>query len=311
VDLESLWATLDDRLLPLLRSYRERLPTLDVSVKADKTLLSEADLAAQELIVESILEIFPDSGFVAEEDDQPLPRHGSPLWIIDPIDGTSQFVDPLGREYCSVVCRLDEGTPTGAYVLAPELGTDTSPISIHWSAEHVTVNGMPAVSLPQRSTPRRASVTRSKNSMARLYESELESIGSQLKLRTTSQTVDMIRTCLDLSEWTGTSASQFDLFYRRDQKLWDGAAGIGLAGAMGRLARPTHPLRRNFCLTFDPDERWRVGRRDPRCHPGDQGYPSGAPGRRRPPAQQSSPVAEVGTSAARWQVVDFTGTGPP
>jgi 3'(2'), 5'-bisphosphate nucleotidase len=237
VDLESLWTTLDERLLPVLQSYRERLPTLDVSVKADKTLLSEADLAAQKLIVEAILESFPGSGFVAEEDDQPMPRQGTPMWVIDPIDGTSQFVDPLGREYCSVVCRLDEGTPTGAYVLAPELGTDGSPIIIHWSDGHVTVNGRPAVSLPQRSTPRRASVTRSKNSAPRPYESELASVGSEMKLRTTSQTVDMIRTCLDLSEWTGTSDPQFDLFYRRDQKLWDGAAGIGLAGVMGRLAR--------------------------------------------------------------------------
>jgi 3'(2'), 5'-bisphosphate nucleotidase len=187
--------------------------------------------------VESILEVFPNSGFVAEEDDQPLPRQGTPMWVVDPIDGTSQFVDPSGREYCSVVCRLDEGIPTGAYVLAPELGAAGSPISIHWADGHVTVNGKPAVSLPRRSTPGRASVTRSKNSPPRPYENVLESIGSQLKLRTTSQTVDMIRTCLDLSEWTGTSDAQFDLFYRRDQKLWDGAAGIGLAGAMGRLAR--------------------------------------------------------------------------
>jgi 3'(2'), 5'-bisphosphate nucleotidase len=257
VDLESLWITLDERLLPVLRGYREQLPTLGVSLKADKTLLSEADLAAQQLIVESILEVFPDSGFVAEEDDQSLPRQGTPMWVIDPIDGTSQFVDPLGREYCSVVCRVDEGAPTGAYVLAPELGANGSPISIHW-AGHVTVNGKPATSLPQRSTPVRASVTRGKGSSPRSYENELVRSGCAMKLRTTSQTVDMIRACLDLSEWTGTPDAQFDLFYRRNQKLWDGAAGIGLAGAMGRLARTgadeaLFPVTAEFLTQQEPE----------------------------------------------------------
>lgn len=42
-----LWATLDERLLPMLRSYRQRLPTLHVTEKADSTLLSEADLAVR------------------------------------------------------------------------------------------------------------------------------------------------------------------------------------------------------------------------------------------------------------------------
>lgn len=174
MDLESLWTTLDERLLPVLQSYRQRLPTLDVSVKADKTLLSEADLAAQKLIVEAILELFPGSRFVAEEDDQPLPRQGTPMWVIDPIDGTSQFVDPLGREYCSVVCRLDEGTPTGAYVLATRTWCGWQPDQRPLVPGHVTVNGKPAVALPRRSTPRRVSVTRSKNSSPRPYESELE-----------------------------------------------------------------------------------------------------------------------------------------
>src|SRR4051812_589164 len=58
VKLESLWTKLDELLLPVLRSYRERLPTLEVSEKADRTLLSEADLAAQRLIVETILAAF-------------------------------------------------------------------------------------------------------------------------------------------------------------------------------------------------------------------------------------------------------------
>jgi 3'(2'), 5'-bisphosphate nucleotidase len=237
VDLESLWTTLDNRLLPVLLGYRRRLPTLDVTTKRDRTLLSEADIAVQALIVDSIVEIFPESGFVAEEDDERLlPRHGSPMWVIDPIDGTSEFVNPSGREYCSVVCQLDEGTPTGAYVLAPEIGVGESSVSVHWSGL-VTVNGSDATPLPKRGLPARASVTRSNEVPARFYETHLARIGCAMKVRTTSQTLDMVRSTIDLTIWTDAPDEQFDIFYRPRQKVWDGIAGIGLAMAMGRTAR--------------------------------------------------------------------------
>jgi 3'(2'), 5'-bisphosphate nucleotidase len=238
-DLESFWARLDDRLLPMLQGYRQRLPTLDVAEKADRTLLTEADIATQGVIVKTILEIFPDSGFIAEEDDTRLPRTGSPVWVIDPIDGTSEFVNPSAREFCSVVCRLDSGTPTGAYVLAPELGAVGNPIRIHWT-ERVTVNGHTAPPLPERDVPIRASVTRSKGSAPASYESELARVGCEMKLRTTSQTLDMVRSAIDLSTWTHAPDKQFDVFYRRSQKVWDGTAGIALAAAMGRIARNEH-----------------------------------------------------------------------
>ncbi|MFB8274430.1 inositol monophosphatase family protein [Nocardia colli] len=234
-DVGSLWKALDEQLLPLLRRYRRNLASLQVDTKADNTLLSEADLATQTAIIETIGRHFPGSRFVAEEDEAELPSAGEPTWIIDPIDGTSEFVAPHGREFCSVVCLLEGGVPTAAYVLAPELGVDRSPITIHWSGE-VTVNGQTAKPLSPTMSPRRASVTRSKNSSARKFEIDLADAGCLMKIRTTSQTLDMVRTCVDLSAWTQAPESQFDLFYRPNQKVWDGVAGIGLATAMGRTA---------------------------------------------------------------------------
>ncbi|MFG1795433.1 inositol monophosphatase family protein [Nocardia sp. NPDC049149] len=255
-EVESLWETLDKQLLPLLRRYRGSLASLQVDKKPDDTLLSEADLAVQALILETIERHAPGSRFVAEEDAAGLPSSGEPTWVIDPIDGTSEFVSPGGREFCSVVCLLDAGVPVAGYVLAPELGADRTPISIHWSAE-VTANGRPAAPLPGAVTPRRASVTRSKNSAARSFETDLAALGCETKIRTTSQTLDMVRTCIDLSELTHAPDQQFDLFYRTDQKVWDGVAGIGLAMAMGRTAADGHgksplPLDEGFLDRREP-----------------------------------------------------------
>ncbi|MFD6156695.1 inositol monophosphatase family protein [Nocardia sp. NPDC060256] len=234
-DVGSLWKALDELLLPLLRRYRRNLASLQVDMKADNTLLSEADLATQTAIIETVRRHFPGSRFVAEEDEAELSGSGEPTWIVDPIDGTSEFVAPDGREFCSVVCLLEGGVPTAAYVLAPELGPDRTPITIHWSGD-VIVNGQTAEPLNHAAIPRRASVTRSKGSAARKFEIDLADVGCVMKTRTTSQTLDMVRTCIDLTAWTQAPEHQFDLFYRRDQKVWDGAAGIGLAMAMGRTA---------------------------------------------------------------------------
>ncbi|CAM4033582.1 inositol monophosphatase family protein [Nocardia ninae] len=200
-DVGSLWKALDEQLLPLLRRYRRNLGSMQVGTKADDTLLSEADLAAQTTIIETIGRHFPGSRFVAEEDEAELPSSGEPTWIIDPIDGTSEFITPGGREFCSVLCLLEAGVPTAAYVLAPELGVDRVPISIHWSGA-VLVNGATAEPVGPTKTPRRASVTRSKNTVARKFEADLADIGCVMKTRTTSQTLDMVRTCIDLSTWT-------------------------------------------------------------------------------------------------------------
>lgn len=255
-DVGSLWKALDEQLLPLLGRYRDNLASLQVDKKADDTLLSEADLATQTAIIQTIQRHYPGSRFVAEEDEAELPSSGDPTWIIDPIDGTSEFVSPDGREFCSVVCLLDAGVPVAAYVLAPELGAGRTPIAIHWSAE-VFVNGQPASPLTPAARPRRASVTRSKGSAPRRFEAALADVGCAMKVRTTSQTLDMVRTCLDLTAWTQAPDQQFDLFYRPNQKVWDGAAGIGLATAMGRTAtdgagHSPLPLRAPFLAQREP-----------------------------------------------------------
>ncbi|MFH1736826.1 MAG: inositol monophosphatase family protein, partial [Actinomycetota bacterium] len=70
--------------------------------KAPLSLLTDADLASQELIVSHLTEEFPDHGILAEEDlsdpgvrpqgrgsgTGPDPKY---LWIIDPLDGTTNY----------------------------------------------------------------------------------------------------------------------------------------------------------------------------------------------------------------------------
>ena len=158
------------------------------------------------------------------------------VWVIDPIDGTAQFVTPDGREFCAVVTVLSDGSPDACYVLAPELGEGRSPvvITLDGGGALPRVNGEIAGAAEIAGSPLTASATRSASRPARGFEALAEQRGIRLKTRTTSQTLDMVRTCLDLRGATGLRS--FAWFYRERQKLWDGVAGIALASATGRTA---------------------------------------------------------------------------
>lgn len=69
---------------------------LKVSVKGPNDFVSEVDRAAEAAIIETLLQAYPDHGILAEESGT---RHGnrkSPYqWIIDPLDGTTNFLHGL------------------------------------------------------------------------------------------------------------------------------------------------------------------------------------------------------------------------
>lgn len=236
MDIEALWDELETSLTPLLLEFRSRLDSLDISQKPDHTLLTAADIAVQEHIVARILAHDPGASIVAEEaGDQPGGTATSQrIWIIDPIDGTAEFVRPDRREYCSVVCLLENRQPVAALVVAPQIGAGGRAVSMRvvGPGSSIEVNGQPRLSNSMQA-PLRASVTRSSAAAERPWEKLMADAGFELKTRTTSQTLDMVRTCVDLSQETGAALAPFSLFYREAQKVWDGAAGMCLAQTAG------------------------------------------------------------------------------
>ena len=243
MNLGQFWDELATDLEREFRVYRSRLENLSISVKPDKTLLTDADIAIESMIVDRIRKVDPQPVIIAEEDERTAVRKevlDSPgrIWVIDPIDGTAEFAKPQGREFCSVVCLLENLVPVAAFILAPELGRDSAPLVITADPDSpaVMVNGR---DLRRRTNggDRWVSVTRSEDVPARTFETGLARLGYSLKTRTTSQTLDMVRTAIDLSDFTDPPLPQFELFMRRDQKAWDGLAGLCLGRVAGLASR--------------------------------------------------------------------------
>jgi myo-inositol-1(or 4)-monophosphatase len=64
--------------------------TFSIDLKGAKDLVTELDIASESLIVSKIHERFPEHGILAEEGDYPA-GDGQHTWIIDPLDGTTNY----------------------------------------------------------------------------------------------------------------------------------------------------------------------------------------------------------------------------
>ncbi|WP_433194332.1 inositol monophosphatase family protein [Nocardia sp. CA-107356] len=263
--MDNFWQGLADDVLASLTAYRARIGSLDISMKPDDTLLTEADIEVQNLIVQRIRDLDADAYVIAEEDTSDTSaalRSGQTVsgnvWIVDPIDGTAQFVKPDEVDYCSVVAFYKDGQPSSTLIVVPEFGPGRTPVVIYGSIEDnsVTVNGTPVQIQRPRPLSHTASATRSQGDPPSTIEAALAAKGYGIKSRTTSQTLDMVRTALDLSELSPV-AEPFDLFHRRDQKLWDAAAGMCLAEIAGLAIHDEHggdilPLPSEFLALPEP-----------------------------------------------------------
>jgi len=75
----------------LALSYFQDVTKLTVEVKGVQDLASIADREVEELIVTRLAQSFPSDGFLAEERGGAV-SPDSAFWVIDPIDGTSNFI---------------------------------------------------------------------------------------------------------------------------------------------------------------------------------------------------------------------------
>jgi myo-inositol-1(or 4)-monophosphatase len=75
----------------VLLEYHRKLETLQIEAKGSFDYVTEADFAAQKAIVNLIRSRHPDHDILAEEDKR-SPGQNLHLWLVDPLDGTTNFI---------------------------------------------------------------------------------------------------------------------------------------------------------------------------------------------------------------------------
>ncbi|GAC1331239.1 MAG: 3'(2'),5'-bisphosphate nucleotidase CysQ [Steroidobacteraceae bacterium] len=208
-----------------------------VQRKDDNSPLTLADLESQRIISEGLNRLTPGIPILAEEAAQ-APwaerRNWSELWIVDPLDGTREFVKRNG-EFTVNIALVREHEPVLGVVSAPAQGLLYWGVAGVGSFSHTAGGAQVPIHVSAPHIPLRVVGSRSHASaetagyLARLAPHVLTSIGSSLKF------------CL-------VAAGKADLYPRfGPTSEWDTAAGQALLEAAGgRVTRMDgHRLRYN------------------------------------------------------------------
>jgi myo-inositol-1(or 4)-monophosphatase len=102
----------------VLEEHRHRLTAVRTK-ESPASVVSEADLAAEHCLFERLRGRFPEDGFLGEETGLTPGRSGR-TWVVDPLDGTSNYVAGLPWFGVMIAC-LEEQAPARAVLYLPAL----------------------------------------------------------------------------------------------------------------------------------------------------------------------------------------------
>jgi 3'(2'), 5'-bisphosphate nucleotidase len=197
----------------IMEVYAQDFP---VEVKADDSPLTQADLASHRLIVAGLRALTPDIPVLSEEDaDIPwsVRRTWSRHWLVDPLDGTREFVKKNG-EFTVNIALIEDGRPVLGVVYAPvfdyllhaEAGTGA--FLRQPGGDVGAFTRLPATSPLRVAASRSHLDPRTAAALERMGDTERHGLGSSLKFcRIAEGRIDVYPRFGPTSEWD-TAAAQ-------------------------------------------------------------------------------------------------------
>ncbi|HOK67609.1 MAG TPA: 3'(2'),5'-bisphosphate nucleotidase CysQ [Anaerohalosphaeraceae bacterium] len=178
--------------------------------------VTQADLLLDKVLKEALLG--PSEGWLSEETADDLSRLGKKrVWIVDPLDGTREFVEGI-PEWCISVALVEEGCPTAAGICNPAAGQ----IFLGSRSSGVTLNGRP-VRVGGKADLKGARILASRSEVRRGEWKRFEGAGFEI--------VPMGSVAYKLAlVAAGLADGMFTLVPKNE---WDVAAGVCLVEAAG------------------------------------------------------------------------------
>ncbi len=96
----------------LIRDFGE-IEKLQVSIKGPADFVSNADLKAEKIIIEELKKARPYYSIVSEEDGSETNKDKNNVWIIDPIDGTTNFLHGIPHFAISIALKSGDEIVSG------------------------------------------------------------------------------------------------------------------------------------------------------------------------------------------------------
>jgi myo-inositol-1(or 4)-monophosphatase len=214
----------------------------NVSSKSTPTdLVSEADLASERAIRELLASRRPHDGFVGEEGGSEQGSSGI-SWVVDPLDGTVNFLFGIPQWSVSVAVRDERGTLAGA-VYDPnrdELFSATRASSAMLAGPQGAIE-LGAGGSPE-SSPRGADLATAMVATGFAYDADVRAAQARVLERVIPRVRDIRRLGSAALDLTWTAAGRYDAYFERTVKQWDIAAGALICERAGLcvLELPVH-----------------------------------------------------------------------
>ena len=205
----------------VLRSWATRFT---VSEKGPSDLVTEADLASQSAVVSAVTEAFPDHDLLGEEGLSARRGESGYRWVIDPLDGTSNYVHGFPY-YCVSIGVERQGKPYAGviydpnrdelFVAAAGRGAKRNGEAIRPSRASKMGDAFLVASLPRRAAPGDPAVRRFLAAMP-VAESVQRTGSAALNL-------------------AYVACGRIDAFWSSSLKPWDMAAGAVIVSEAGGI----------------------------------------------------------------------------
>ena len=187
----------------------------EVDTKSDASPVTIADRAAEALITPALADIEPRFPVIAEEAFAAgnVPGlDGGPFWLVDPLDGTKQFITRRG-EFTVNIALVEDGLPILGVVHAPAVG------ATYWGSRlgaFATLDGAPAAPIRVRPAPADGLVV----AVSRSHRTpEVDAYLASLRVKEEITSGSSIKLCL-------IASGRADLYPRMGRTMeWDIAAG--------------------------------------------------------------------------------------
>ncbi len=215
----------------LLKDFNE-VENLQVSSKGPGDFVSRADRRAEEVIREDLMEARPNYGWLGEESEPVAGKDPTRRWIVDPLDGTTNFLH--GMPHWAISIALEhKGEIVSAVIYDPAKD------EVFWAEK-----GMGAW-LDSRS---RLRVSGRTDMIETVYATGLP-FGARKYLPASLKDLGrLLPVCSGVRRWGAAAldlayvaAGRYDGYWERGVQYWDIAAGILIVREAGGFVEPIRP----------------------------------------------------------------------
>lgn len=224
----------------IILRFADQIETLSIKSKQRNDFVSEIDREVEKIIVEQLRKAYPDHQIEAEESGV-SGKNSRYLWIIDPLDGTTNYLYGI-PQYAISIALLVDGVPDQAVVYDPakeELFTASRGVGAWLNSRRIRVSERQSMNAALLGT---GIPFRQDQDLSRWIR-ELEAVAQD--------TAGIRRAGAASLDMAWVAAGRLDGFWERGLKRWDFAAGVLLVQEAGGLTTDIEAT--------SPDSYWKSG----------------------------------------------------